>query len=41
MQILELTKLLEQAGEIRSTLNVAAERYPRLGARVAVVADPR
>jgi DNA mismatch repair protein MutS2 len=41
IQILELTKVLEQAGEIRSTLNVAAERFPRLGARVAVIADPR
>jgi DNA mismatch repair protein MutS2 len=40
-QILELTRLLEQAGEIRSLLNVAAEKYPRLGARVAAIFDPR
>jgi DNA mismatch repair protein MutS2 len=40
-QILELTRLLEQAGEIRSLLNVAAEKYPRLGARVGAIFDPR
>ena len=41
MQILELTRLLEQAGEIRSILNVAAEKYPRLAARAAPILDPR
>ncbi|HEV2689770.1 MAG TPA: endonuclease MutS2 [Bryobacteraceae bacterium] len=40
-QILELTRLLEQAGEIRSVLNVAGEKYPRLGARAAAIVDPR
>ncbi len=40
-QILELTRLLEQAGEIRSVLNMAAEKYPRLGARAAAIADLR
>jgi len=40
-QILELTRLLEQAGEIRSLLNIAAEKYPRLGARVTAIFDPR
>ena len=40
-QLLEVTRLLEQAGEIRSVLNVAAEKYPRLGARVAAIFDPR
>jgi len=40
-QLLELTRLLEQAGEIRSLLNVAAGKYPRLGARAAAIFDPR
>ncbi|HYL74130.1 MAG TPA: Smr/MutS family protein [Bryobacteraceae bacterium] len=40
-QILELTRLLEQAGEIRSVLNIAAEKYPRLGARASAIADLR
>jgi DNA mismatch repair protein MutS2 len=40
-QLLELTRLLEQAGEIRSLLNIAAEKYPRLGARAAAIFDPR
>jgi DNA mismatch repair protein MutS2 len=40
-QILALTRLLEQAGEIRSVLNVAAEKFPRLGARAAAIIDPR
>jgi DNA mismatch repair protein MutS2 len=40
-QILDLTRLLEQAGEIRAVLNVAAARYPRLGARGACILDPR
>jgi DNA mismatch repair protein MutS2 len=41
VQILDLTRLLEQAGEIRAVLNVAAARYPRLGARAASIFDPR
>jgi DNA mismatch repair protein MutS2 len=41
LQILELTRLLEQAGEIKSVLNVAADRFPRLGARAAAIIDPR
>jgi DNA mismatch repair protein MutS2 len=40
-QILDLTRLLEQAGEIRAVLNVASARYPRLGARAANIFDPR
>jgi DNA mismatch repair protein MutS2 len=40
-QLLELTRLLEQAGEIRSLLNIASEKYPRLGARAAAIFDPR
>ena len=40
-QLLELTRLLEQAGEIRSLLNIAAEKYPRLGSKVAAIFDPR
>ncbi len=40
-QLLELIRLLEQAGEIRSLLNIAAEKYPRLGARAAAIFDPR
>ena len=40
-QLLELTRLLEQAGEIRSLLNIAAEKYPRLGGRAAAIFDPR
>ncbi len=40
-QILDLTRLLEQAGEIRAVLNMAAARYPRLGARAASIFDPR
>jgi DNA mismatch repair protein MutS2 len=40
-QILDLTRLLEQAGEIRAVLNMAAARYPRLGARAAAIFDPR
>ena len=41
LQILELTRLLEQAGEIRSILNTAADKYPRLGAHAAAIFDPR
>ena len=41
VQILDLTRLLEQAGEIRAVLNVASARYPRLGARAASIFDPR
>ena len=40
-QILDLTRLLEQSGEIRAVLNMAAARYPRLGARAASIFDPR
>ena len=40
-QILDLTRLLEQAGEIRAVLNMAAARYPRLGARASAIFDPR
>jgi DNA mismatch repair protein MutS2 len=40
-QILGLTRLLEQTGEIRSILNIAAEKYPRLGARAAKIDDPK
>jgi len=41
LQILEMTQLLEQAGEIKSILNVAAGKFPRLGARAAAIIDPR
>jgi DNA mismatch repair protein MutS2 len=41
LQILEMTRLLEQAGEIKSVLNVAAGKFPRLGARAAAILDPR
>ncbi len=41
VQILGLTRLLEQAGEIRSILSVAADKYPRLGAHAAAIFDPR
>jgi DNA mismatch repair protein MutS2 len=40
-QILDLTRLLEQAGEIRSVLNVAGGKYTRLAAHAAGVMDPR
>jgi DNA mismatch repair protein MutS2 len=40
-QILDLTRLLEQAGETRAVLNVAAAKFPRLGARAANIFDPR
>ncbi|MBZ5607853.1 MAG: Smr/MutS family protein [Acidobacteriia bacterium] len=40
-QILDLTRLLEQAGEIRSVLNVAAPKYARLASHSAALADPR
>jgi DNA mismatch repair protein MutS2 len=40
-QILQLTRLLEEAGEIRAVLNLAAEKYPRLAAQVAAIRDPR
>jgi DNA mismatch repair protein MutS2 len=41
LQILELSRLLEQAGEIKSVLNVAAGKFPRLGARAAAIIDPK
>ncbi|HYL38895.1 MAG TPA: Smr/MutS family protein [Bryobacteraceae bacterium] len=40
-QILSLTRLLEQAGEIRALLNVASAKYPRLASHAAGVMDPR
>ena len=40
-QILELARLIEEACEIRAALNLAAEKYPRLGAYAAATADPR
>jgi DNA mismatch repair protein MutS2 len=40
-QILELARLIEEAGEIRAALNLAAEKYPRLAAHAAATADPR
>ena len=39
--ILDLTRLLEQAGEIRGALNVSAGRFARLGARAAGIVDVR
>jgi DNA mismatch repair protein MutS2 len=41
LQILEMTKLLEQAGEIKSILNVAGDKFTRLGARAAAIIDPK
>ncbi len=40
-QILDFTRLLEQAGEIRAVLNLAASKYTRLGSRAAAMLDPR
>ncbi len=40
-QILDLTRLLEQASEIRAALNIAAAKFPRLGARAGAIADLR
>ena len=40
-QILDLARLIEEAGEVRVALNLAGERYPRLAAQVAATADPR
>jgi DNA mismatch repair protein MutS2 len=40
-QILDLTRLLEQAGEIRAVLNLASAKYSRLGSRVSGMLDPR
>ncbi len=34
-QILELARLIEEAGEIRAALNLAGEKYPRLAAQMA------
>ena len=39
--IYELTQFLEQAGEIRSLLTAAWERFPRLGAKAAGLVDLR
>ena len=40
-QIFDLTQFLEQAGEIRSLLTAAWERFPKLGAKAAALADLR
>ncbi len=40
-QILELARLIEEAGEVRAALHLAAEKYPRLAAQMAATADPR
>jgi DNA mismatch repair protein MutS2 len=40
-QILDLARLVEEAGEVRAALNLAGEKYPRLAAQVAATADPR
>jgi DNA mismatch repair protein MutS2 len=40
-QILDLARLIEEAGEIRAALNLAGEKYPRLAVQVAATADPR
>ncbi len=40
-QILELARLIEEAGEVRAALHLAGEKYPRLAAQVASTADPR
>ncbi len=40
-QILDLTRLLEQASEVRAVLNVAAPKFPRLGSQCAALTDPR
>ena len=40
-QILDLTRLLEQAGEMRGILNVAAEKYSRLASHAARISDTR
>ena len=40
-QILDLTRLLEQAGEVRSVLHVAAPKFPRLGSLCDALTDLR
>jgi DNA mismatch repair protein MutS2 len=40
-QILELGRLIEEAGEIRAALKLASEKYPRLAAYTEATADPR
>ncbi len=40
-EIHELTELLERAGDVRLALRSAEERFPRLGARAALLADFR
>ena len=40
-QIYELIQFLEQAGEVRSLLTAAWERFPRLGAKAAGIVDLR
>jgi len=41
LHMLDLSRLLEQAGEIRGILNVAASRFPRLGTRAQKIVDVR
>ena len=40
-QILELARPIQEAGEVRAALNLAAEKYPRLAVPAAATADPR
>ena len=40
-QILELARLIEEAGEVRAALNMASEKYPRLAAQIGSAGDPR
>ena len=40
-QIFDLTQFLEQAGEMRSLLTATWERFPKLGAKAAALADLR
>ena len=40
-QILDLTRLLEQAGEIRGVLSIAAGKYARLASHASGIADTR
>ncbi len=40
-QILDLTRLIEEAAEVRAALNMAADKYPRLAAQTSALGDPR
>ena len=40
-QILDLARLIEEAGEVRAALNMAAEKYPRLAAQMTATSDPK